>query len=267
VSAQLSGLDWISISRYSDETEFGTVGLRLMWGTVLFFALICAAEPTRIGLAAVLVALPRPFRNLLAFWIGLLLSGGALALAGLCLLSDYVAQIDHFMRSAMASPAVPPIKIAFGLLAILVAAALVVRARARQGAPVPVPLGGPSGMELQPKKPRVSWAAMVEGGSVRMAFVAGLATSAPPIEFWGAVLAILASGAAGGTQVSAVVVFLLVGYLIVEIPLACYLAAPTKTRATVTRFNDWLGVHRRPVVLGFLSLFGVIMIAGGVGGL
>lgn len=237
-----------------------------MWGTVLFFALICAAEPTRIGVAAVLVALPRPFRNLLAFWIGLLISGGALALAGLFLLSDYVAQIEHVMRSAMASPAVPPIKIACGLLAILVAAMLVVRARAR-GAAVPVPIGGPSGLELQPKKPRVSWSAMVEGGSVGMAFVAGVATSAPPIEFWGAVLAILASGAAGGTQVSAVVVFLLVGYVIVEIPLACFLAAPTKTRATLTRLNEWLGVHRRPVVLGFLSLFGVVMIAGGVGGL
>jgi hypothetical protein len=100
-----------------------------------------------------------------------------------------------------------------------------------------------------------------------MAFIAGLATSAPPVEFWGAVLAILASGAAAGTQVSAVVVFMLVGYAIAEVPLICYLAAPAKTRAVVTRLHGWLRAHARPVFLAFLSAFGVIMIAGGVGGL
>jgi Sap, sulfolipid-1-addressing protein len=238
-----------------------------MWGTVLFFALFCAAEPTRIGVAAVLVGLPRPFHNLLAFWIGLLISGGALALTALFLLNDYAVQIDHVVRSAMANPAVPPTKIALGALAIAVAAMLVVRARVRQTAAVPVPVGGPSGLELQPKKSRVSWAALVEGGSVGMAFVAGLATSAPPVEFWGAVLAILASGAAAGTQVSAVVVFMLVGYVIAEVPLICYLAAPAKTRATVTQLHGWLRANARAVFLGFLSVFGVIMIAGGLGGL
>lgn len=249
-----------------------------MWGSVLFFGLICAAEPTRIGVAAILVGLPRPFLNLLAFWIGLLVAGAALALAGLFLLSDYVAQIVHVVRFATASPAVPPIKIAFGVLAISIAAMLVMRYKARQGvpAPVPVPVGGPSGLELQPKKPTVfsallfspsSWAALVEGGSVVMAFIAGMATSAPPLEFWGAILAILASGAAGGTQVSAVVVFMLVGYAIAEIPLVCYLTAPAKTRAIVAQLQGWLRAHARPIFLAFLSLFGVLMIAGGVGGL
>ena len=253
-----------------------------MWGTVLFFAIVCAAEPTRIAITAMLVALPRPFPNLLAFWIGLLISGAALALAGMVLLRDYLPRIVQTLRLVTSSPALPPIKIAFGVLAIFIVATLVARSRARQMAsvapvaPVPVPIGGPSGLELQPNKPsafslralsRISWPALVERGSVGMAFMAGLAMSAPPLEFWGAVLAILASGAAAGTQVSAVVVFMLVGYAIAEIPLICYLAAPSKTRSFVARLHGWLGLHRRPIFLTCLSAFGVLMIAGGVGGL
>jgi hypothetical protein len=141
---------------------------------------------------------------------------------------------------------------------------------------VPVPIGGPTGAELQPNKTstfslralsRISWPALVERGSVGMAFMAGLAMSAPPLEFWGAVLAIGASGATGGTQVSAVVVFMLVGYAIAEIPLICYLAAPSKTRSVVARLHAWLGLHRKPIFLSCLGAFGVLMIAGGVGGL
>jgi hypothetical protein len=246
---------------------------------VLFFAIICALEPTRIGVAAILVALPRPFLNLLAFWIGLLISGAALAVVGMVLLRDYLPRILQAVRFATSSPALPPIKIAFGVLAILVVATLVARSRARQVAavaPVPVPIGGPTGLELQPNKPsmfslralaRGSWTGMVENGSVGMAFIAGLATSAPPLEFWGAVLAILSSRATGGTQVSAVVLFLLVAYAIAEIPLMCYIAAPSKTRAVVTRLHDWLRAHRRPIFLSCLGAFGVMLIANGVGGL
>ncbi len=246
-----------------------------MWGTVLFFAVICAVEPTRIGLAALLVALPRPFLNLLAFWIGLVISGFGLALAGLFLLRDYLPRIIHAFRFASASPVVPPIKVAFGVLAISVVAMLAARSRMRQAVPVPVPVpyGGPSGLELEKNKLRL-WSplslprrlpVLVKSGSVGMAFIAGLCTSAPPLEFWGAVLAILASGATGGTQVSAVVMFLLVGYAIAEIPLICYLASPSKTRSIVAQLHGWLRAHSRPISLSCLGVFGVLMIAGGVG--
>jgi hypothetical protein len=252
-----------------------------MWGTVLMFALMCACEPTRIGIAALLVALPRPFRNLLAFWLGLWTSAVGLALAGLFLLRDYIAPIMQVLRFAAASPVVPPIKIIFGVLAISIAAMLFVRSSVRQAAPVPVPVpvGGHSGWELASKRPtvfsrvstfalgRLSWSAVLDRGSVKMAFVAGLSTSAPPIEFCGAVLAILASGAAAGTQVSAFLMFMLVAYAIAEIPLVCYLAAPTKTPAIATQLNGWLRAHPRPIFLSFLSVFGVLMVAGGVGSL
>src|ERR1700753_3205348 len=121
-----------------------------MWGTVLFFGLICALEPTRIGVAALLISLPRPFVNLAVFWIGLWASGSALALAGLFFLQDQIGPIMTAVRSVTANPAVPPIKIASGVLALMIVAALIVRPRVRPPvlAPVPVPMGGPGELEF-----------------------------------------------------------------------------------------------------------------------
>ena len=243
----------------------------------MMFALASAMEPTRIGIATLLVALPRPFRNLLAFCLGLWTSGACYAVAGLFLVRDAVAPLLLTVRAATASPVVPPIKIAFGVLAIASVATLVVRAKLRQAAPVQVPVGGPSvssGLELRPKKPALfsslspaSWSTRVEGGSVAMAFIAGLATSTAPVEFLGAMTAILASGAGAAIQLSAALTFLLVGFTIAEIPLASYLLAPVKTRGAVTQLRGWLRAHQRPIFLVFLSVFGVFMVAGGVGGI
>lgn len=263
-----------------------------MWGMVLMFALCCALEPTRIGVAALLIAMPRPFLNLIAFWIGLCLSGGSFLLVGMLFLSDYIRPVIEAVRSAAASPLVPPIKIAVGVLAILMAVRFVARSRARSASratPVvtlmPVPVAVPaktsgsdtSGSDLRAERSRVlalrsimqgAWIGpAVERGSVRMAFVGGLATSAPPIEFCGVMLTILASGAAATTQVSAGFVFLFVGYAIAEVPLLCYLLSPSRTRAVVMRLNGWLRSHRQQISLWFFTVFGALMVAGGVGGL
>jgi Sap, sulfolipid-1-addressing protein len=247
-----------------------------MWGLVLMFAVASALEPTRMGIAALVVALPRPIRNLFAYWVGIFAAGIGFYLAGLFVLRDYIAPVVVVMQSATTSPVVPPIKIAVGLLAISLVAAVVVRSRARQAVPVPVPIGGPSGMELRPEKPtgfaalslpRISWSSRIEGGSAVMAFIAGLATSTPPLEFFGAMLAILASGAAATVQLSAVVAFMLVASAIVEIPLVFYLISPAKTQAVLMQLQGWLRAHNKPILLVFFGLFGIFMVAGGVGGI
>jgi hypothetical protein len=268
-----------------------------MWGTVLFFALVTATEPQRMGIAAILVGLRRPMHNLFAFWLGLMTSGMALALAGMFLLRDYLVPFTHLLKSAAHSPLVPPAKIIFGTLALLFAVAIVVRSSARRATPatvsvpvpVPVPVGGPcgfednpsgvegahSGLELASKRPtvfsrvmkfalgRTSWSTVLDKGSVKLAFFAGLSTSASPLEFWGAVLAILASGAAVGTQMSALLMFLLVGFAIAEIPLVCHLVSPAKTLAVAMRLQGWLRAHQRQIFVFILSVLGVVMVCGG----
>lgn len=119
----------------------------------MMLAFASALEPTRMGIAALVVALPRPILNLFAYWIGLFAAGIGFYLAGLFVLCDYIAPIVVVVQSATASPVVPLIKIALGLLAISLVTMIVVRSRVRRAAtaPVPVTIGGPSGLELQPE--------------------------------------------------------------------------------------------------------------------
>jgi hypothetical protein len=55
-----------------------------------------------------------------------------------------------------------------------------------------------------------------------------------------AIIAILASGATGAAQVGAALIFTLVAFTVVEVPLISYLATPEKTLAVVQRLNDWI---------------------------
>jgi hypothetical protein len=97
-----------------------------------------------------------------------------------------------------------------------------------------------------------------------MAFAAGLFSATPPLEYCFAILAIAASGAAIGVQVSAAIVFSLVAFAIAEIPLVGYLASPAKTTVAVAKLHDWIGLYRKPIFACILGLFGVLMLASGV---
>ena len=125
-----------------------------MWGTVLFFALITATEPQRMGIAAILVGLRRPVHNLFAFWIGLMTSSFAFAMLGMFVLRDFLIPFTQFLKNAAKSPLVPPAQIAIGVLALSIAVAMVVRSARRQPVPAPVPVlvsvGGPLVWEVIP---------------------------------------------------------------------------------------------------------------------
>jgi len=240
-----------------------------MWTTVLVLALISATEPQRIGITALLVALPRPMRNLLVYWLGLMTSGFGVAVIALFLLRESMLPVVRAVTSVFESPVVPPIEITVGVLALSLAAMLAVRSSVRQPVAAAVSAGGSATMVLEPEKPsmmsRLGMSGRLESGSVKMAYVAGLGTSMPPVEYWGAIAAILAAGAAAGTQVSAALTFLLVAFAFAEMPLVAYVASPAKTRTVVMQVHVWLRTHRRPLLLAILGMFGAMMIASGAG--
>ena len=241
-----------------------------MWGTVLVFALIAATEPARMGIAAFLVSCPRPMLHLLAYWLGLMASGVGGALVALFLLRDFTAPVIRVVASAFTNPVVPFIQIALGVVAFATAVTLAVRSPARQPAPVSVSGGEPSAtVALEPKAPtvfsRLSWSSLFENKSAGMAFVAGLCTSTQLVEYWGAIMVIMASEAAAATQVGAVVMWALVAYAVIEIPLISHVVSPTKTQLIVERLHTWMRANRRPVFAFLLGAVGVFMVANGVG--
>jgi Sap, sulfolipid-1-addressing protein len=240
-----------------------------MWGIVLFFAFTAAHDPVRIGIVALLISRPRPMPHLVAYWLGLKAMGFGAALAALFLLGDFILSVTRVVTSAARNPVVPPIQIALGVVALSTAAMLAAPSSVRQAAYALVPGGDPSAQVLQPKTPtvfsRLSWRRLLADGSPRMAFVVGLGTATPLIEFWGAMMVIVASRAGAGAQVIAALMWILVAYAIAEIPLVSYLASPAKTQAVVMRLHDWLRAHGRPIFVLVLGVVGVFMVASGVG--
>jgi hypothetical protein len=245
-----------------------------MWCAVLFLALAAAQDPVRIGIMAFLVSRPRPMPNLFVYWLGLTAAGYGAALAALFLPRDFMVPVMRVVTSAATSPIVPPIQIAIGVLVVSSAAVLAVPTSVRQAADALVPGSDPPALVPHPKTPtifsqllfpRLSWTALLEGRSLGMAFVVGVFTSTQILEFCGAMLIILASGAGVGTQISVALMFTLVACAVVEIPLVSHLVSPAKTQAVVMQLHGWLRAHRRPVLAVILAVVGVLMVAYGVG--
>ena len=135
--------------------------------------------------------------------------------------------------------------------------------------PAAVTGASPSVPVREPSTPagsrRPSMRGRLERGSLVVAFTAGMAMATPPVEYLGAVVAILASGAGAGVQVSAALMFTLVAFAVAEIPLISYLATPTKTHTVLLQVHDWIRAHRQLILAVVVGVCGVLMAVAGTG--
>ena len=240
-----------------------------MCSAVLVLSLVAAMDPVRIGIAALLMSRPRPMLNLLAFWLAGMAAGTAAPLVLLLFLRDLMLSVIRVVVSALSTTTVAHIQVAIGVLAVLIAALIAARFLARQRTPVPVTGGEPSALVQQPNtrtgSSRLSIRGQLEHGSLGVAFVAGLALATPPVEYLAAIIAILASRATAAAQLSAALIFTLVAFTVVEVPLISYLATPAKTLAVVLRLHEWLSARRQAIPAVIVGAFGVLLVLTGMG--
>ena len=241
-----------------------------MCSAVIVLSLLAAMDPVRIGITALLISRPRPMLNLLAFWLGGMAAGIAAPLVVLLFLRDFTLSVMRVMVTAVSSPIVAHIQVAIGVVAVPITALIAARVWARPRAPVPAGVEA-SVLVREPKTPTgsnpLSIRGQLEGGSLVMAFVAGLALATPPVEYLAAIIAILASGAAAAAQVGAALIFTLVAFTVVEVPLISYLATPAKTLAVVQRLNDWTSARRSAIPAVVVGALGVLLVVTGMGNL
>lgn len=238
-----------------------------MWGFVLWMALVTAPDPVRMGIAILLVSRPRPLLNLFAFWLGGMTTGVVAGLTALLVLRDALPGLVHDMTATMARFTGGHVQIVVGVLALSVAAIGALRRPAR----VPVPAGGPVAPSPQSSTP-TGFSQLVSrardtlgGGNPWVAFVVGLGQATPPVQYLAALTAILASGAAFGTQLGAAVTFTAVTLVLVEIPLVSYLVAPARTEAITLQAHRWMRRHSRRILVVSAGVLGVVMLAQGTG--
>ena len=89
-----------------------------MTSAVLVLSVVAAIDPVRIGIVALLISRPRPMVSLLAFWLGGMAAGIAVALVVLFFLRDFTLSVMQAAVSAASSPSVAHIQVALGVLVV-----------------------------------------------------------------------------------------------------------------------------------------------------
>lgn len=216
-----------------------------MWLTLLVMAVAVSLEPFRIGMAVLMLNRPRPMLQLLAFLIGGFAMGFAVGLAVLFLFRSTLLGSPHFT--------LPKVQIVIGATALLLAAVLASGVRLRR-------TGEPGRVSSHARR-------LATGGSLWVAAGAGLGLALPSVDYLAALAVILASGSSAATQVAALLMFNVLAFALVEIPLLAYLVAPARTRVAMENLDRWIRSRRRRDVALLLGVVGVALVVAGMVGL
>ena len=215
--------------------------------SVLVMAFAVSLEPFRIGMTVLMLNRPRPMLQLLAFLCG----GFAMGIAvGLIVLFAFRRRL--LLGSTYFT--LPKVQILIGVVALLVAAVLAARVFTGRFGP-------------RPEKLATLARRLLNGRSLWTAGMAGLGIALPSVDYLAALTIILASRAAAMTQVGALLMFNVVAFALVEIPLLAYLLAPQATRTSMVALHDWIRSRRRVEVATLLAAVGGVLLAAGMAGL
>ncbi len=213
--------------------------------TVLLMALAVSFEPFRVGMTVLMLSRPKPALQLLAFLLGGFAMGTTVGLVVLFIFRRILLGSTYFT--------LPRVQILIGLLFLMVAVIVAADVLRR--------LGVRPGTFTTPAQ------RLMRGDSLPVAGIAGLSIALPSVDYLAALAVILASGATAPTQVAALLMFNVVAFALVEIPLLAYVLAPEKTATSMTALHNWIRSRRRHEVAILLAAVGVAFLAIGAAGL
>ncbi|OBK74669.1 GAP family protein [Mycobacterium sp. 1274761.0] len=223
-----------------------------MWITLLAMAVAVSLEPFRIGMTALMINRPHPPLQLLAFLAGGFTMGLAVGVIALFILRP-AAGSAHFT--------LPVVQIVVGavlLLNAVVVATGVLRRRKEESTTF-------GSGRFEPLAARARQ--LLNGGSLWTAGVAGLGIALPSVDYLAVLALIVASGAAASVQIGALVMFNVVAFAFVEIPLISYLVAPQRTRSALSALQEWMRSQRRRALSLLLTVVGCVLLGAGLAGL
>jgi hypothetical protein len=213
--------------------------------TVLAMALAVSVEPFRIGMTVLMLNRPRPALQLLAFLSGGFAMGTTVGLVVLFVFRRRLLGSTYFT--------LPKVQILTGFLVLLVAVIVAVTVPGRLG--------------LRPARLATPAQRLLSGHSLTVAGIAGLGIALPSVDYLAALAVILASGAPALTQVAVLLMFNVVAFALVEIPLLAFLLAPKATVMSVVALHNWIRSRRRLEVAILLAAVGCVFLVVGMAGL
>jgi len=213
--------------------------------TVLVMACAVSVEPFRVGMTVLMLNRPRPALHLLAFLLGGVAMGTTVGLVVLFVFRRRLLESSYFT--------LPRVQILIGFLALLVAVVVALPVSGRLGSR-PARLARPAQR-------------LLSGYSLWVAGIAGLGIALPSVDYLATLAVILASRATALTQVAVLLMYIVVAFALVEIPLLAYLLAPKTTAMSMTTLHNWIRSRRRPEVATLLAAAGCVFIVVGMAGL
>ena len=220
-----------------------------------FFALAftAALNPKLLAIDLLLIENRRPR----AMFLCLLLGGMATALT-IGLLDVLTIHADNISSQGKVSAGVD---LALGLL-LLVLGALLATGRLHRRQRTPVPAGAAA-----PEKPekKDSWALrLLAEPRLGLAMLIGVLIGLPGASYIAALHNLVAGKYSTATQVTAVVVFVIIEFLLIIIPFAFLELRPEATKALLRRSQDWLLGHAFQLMAGIALALGAYLTVSGL---
>lgn len=233
--------------------------------TILAMAVAVSLEPFRISMSVLMLNRPRPMLQLLACLCGAFAMGMSVGLVVLFVLRRRLLRSPYFT--------LPRVQILIGVLALLVAAVFAAKVfvgrfnRPHSADSSVSSVGGSATRETAGGESATRAQRLLNGRSLWVAGMAGLGIALPSVDYLAALAVILASDAAALKQVGALLMFNVVAFALVEIPLLAYLLAPQITCASMAALHEWIRSRRLAQVATLLAGVGCVLLCVGVAGL
>jgi len=217
-----------------------------VWLELLVLAVASMFWPTLIVIVVLALRVSHPVKILVWF-----LAGGLLTTVAVGIAVVFALQGASFMSGS--TPTVDPVVyLTMGLLSMLGAFVLL-----RRSGQAPAKTHEEPEARSKGKKPPLTERAVGRGAPV--AFVAGVVLNILPGTFPIVALKDIAQlDASNAAKVATIIVFYVIMFAFVEVPIVAYLFAPERTTAAANDFNSWLKRNSRGVaayVLGGVGLY------------
>ena len=214
------------------------------------FAVLAAISPTALLIMAVFLGSHNPRRI-----AGLYATGAILMTVIMAITVLLVLRAAGLNQPRQREP-LYGLRLGLGILALLVAAVLIARARRAAAAVVPASAAD------KERKPGLI-ARLTARPRPLTAFLAGLILFAPSTAFLAAVQVIATADASASLTVLALLIVIALTVLTAWLPLIAYLAAPEATTRTLRNANAWLVANGRTLVVSALLIVGAALVVNG----
>jgi len=101
-------------------------------------------------------------------------------------------------------------------------------------------------------------------GSLTMAFIAGLVLNMPGVWYLDALVGIAKSNLSNPAVLVQILVFNVIMFTLVELPIVSYLINPTRTAEHVNNVSDWAHHHSRTIGVVVATAVGIWLLTKGI---